>query len=109
MNHQPHLSPARQELVVHVARLRYGCIENIVIRRGEPDLSEICVVRDVKLGGRESPRAQPCESTDLKRQFSHLWEVLNGLGDQCVAKLDVQDGLPFRIRVYETPAKRHLS
>jgi hypothetical protein len=109
MTHQPRLSPARQELVVHVARLRYGCIENIIMHRGEPDLSRIRVLRDVKLGRLEGPPAQPCDNTVPKMQYRHLWEVMDDVRDGYVVRLEVQDGLPFRVRVYEKPAKRRAS
>jgi hypothetical protein len=109
MTHRPHLSPARQELVVLVARLRYGCIENIIMHRGEPDLSRIRVLQDVKLGRLEGSPAQPCDDATEKMQYRHLWEVLDDVRDGYVVRLEVQDGLPFRVRVYGAPAKLRAS
>ena len=109
MIHKPQLSPARRALVERTTRLRYGCIENILVHQGEPDLSRIQVLRDVKLGRRTSPRTPPGEGKALKGQFSHLWEILDEIGDGRIAMLEVQDGLPYRIGVDESPLYRRVS
>jgi hypothetical protein len=91
MIHTPQLSPGRRALVEAAADIQYGCLENIPFRQGEPDVSRMRVVRDVKLGRRESPRARVCQSTVLKRQFSELWEHLD------------------RAQNYQSPPKRRAS
>lgn len=109
MIHKPPLSPGRRALVEAATRIQHGCLQNIPFSEGEPDVSRMRVLRDVKLGSRESPRARDCQNTVLKRQFSRLWEILDGSQDGRIVAIEIQDGLPYRIRYYETPPKRRAS
>jgi hypothetical protein len=109
MIHKPQLSPGRRALVEAAARIQHGCLQSIPFRQGEPDVSRMRVLRDVKLGSHESPRARDCQSTVLKQQFSRLWEILDGSQDGRIVAIEIQNGLPYRIRYYDSPVKRRGS
>jgi hypothetical protein len=101
-----HLSHERQELVRLMRRVRYGRIEGIVVRDGEPLLaaSPIQVTREFKFPSPDPNRGEPERDFLLKAQVLELFQRFEQLGRGTVAALEVRDGLPFRMFVTEASA-----
>ena len=95
------LSPARKRLVEMMQRLNFGQIEDLEIRRGEPQFSPSPrVVQDIKLGGENGPRPEAqAENFFLKSQVIELFQHLDRVGDGTVVCLDVKHGLPFKVAI----------
>ena len=103
MIHKRMLSPARRALVDLMFETYYGSIENLIVRGGEPVLRPAPrVLKDVRLGRRESKRpvTNPKDFV-LKTQHVDLFEHLDAMRDGVICRIDIQAGLPFRIRVPE--------
>jgi hypothetical protein len=100
MNKQT-LSKPRQQLVELMSEIHYGSIENLTIHDCEPILRPAPrIVRDVMLGKRETkrPKKSP-EDFVLKAQHEDLFEQLDELRDGKIDRIEIQAGLPFRIRL----------
>ncbi len=92
------LPPASQRLVRAVERLRFGRIDNLVLRDGTPVWSARPeVVCEVKLGSPGGPRPARSDDFELSAQWVDLFERLAELGSGRVHRLEVQNGLPFRV------------
>ena len=101
MTRKQSLSPNRQQLVVLMTEIDYGSIENLVIRDHEPVFYPAPrIVRDVMLGKRDKKRL-PRTAADfvLKAQHEDLFEQFDELHDGQIDRIEIQAGLPFRIRV----------
>ncbi|MCE9530362.1 MAG: hypothetical protein K8T89_04405 [Planctomycetes bacterium] len=99
------LSPARFHLV-HVLRLlRFGHLENLIIANRDPIwLPTPRIVREVKLGSRAEPIPAEHDDFDLKLQWTELFTHFDAIGDGVIERLEVQNGLPFRIAFDEVVA-----
>lgn len=95
------LSQADKDLVDLMYEIYYGSIENLSIRGGQPVLHPAPrILRDVRLGRRESKRpVRSRQDFTLKAQHIDLLQQFKELGDGIIVRIDVQAGLPFRIRV----------
>lgn len=95
------VSPARRKLIELMSQIHYGCIENLTIRDGEPVfLPAPRIVRDVMLGKGDTKR-RPTSQQDfiLKAQHEDLFKQFDELRDGKIDRIEIQAGLPFRIRV----------
>lgn len=95
------LSPARRALIDLMCETYYGSIRKLMVTDGEPVLKPAPrVVRDVRLGQRKAkPATARPEEFRLKTQVVELFEQLDALGTGVIERIDIQAGLPFRIRV----------
>lgn len=95
------VSKPRQQLIELMSEIHYGSIENLMIIGREPVLHpKPRIVRDVVLGKRDTKR--PVKSREdfvLKAQHEDLFEQLDELEDGKIDRIEVQAGLPFRIRI----------
>ncbi len=93
------LSAGRRHLVEVMQRLNFGQIEDLEIRRGEPQFNPAPrMVQDIKLGGENGPRPEfRVEDFLLKSQVIELFQHLDRVGDGTVLCLDVKHGLPFKL------------
>jgi len=100
------LSPARQRLVEMMQDLNFGRIEGLVVRGGEPVFDQPpWVVREVKLGGENSPRPEAAKADFvLKAQVRELFAQMNAMREGIVATIEVKHGLPFKMTIEEVPA-----
>jgi hypothetical protein len=101
-----HLSTARRQLLILMARVNFGRIESFAVIGGEPALNdpEIRVYREVKLGGDAENGARPEVAEPdfkLKAQVLHLFAQFDQLQDGRVEVLHVRHGLPFSMEVRE--------
>ena len=95
------LSPARKELIDLMSDIHYGSIENLLVRGGEPVLQPPPrIVHDVRLGRHEiKPSVRNRSDFALKAQLVDLFKRLDSISDGVIDRIDIQAGLPFRIRV----------
>jgi hypothetical protein len=97
------LLPAQAELVGLMQKLDFGIIEGLVIRDGLPVLKpRPRVVRDVKFGAGTGRRSE-AGLTDfaLKANVQELLDTFASLGNATVRRLEIKQGLPFRMQVEE--------
>jgi hypothetical protein len=81
-------------------KIRYGRIERLLVRDGEPDLSGIRWRRTVKLGGENGPH--PCTDTRdfaLRREVIDFFRGLRELGDAELTDIEIRNGIPFKFDV----------
>ncbi len=100
------LRPGERRLVREMQRLRFGRIENLPVRRGEPVFEPGLTrsLRKIKLRAANRPHpAMAAGDTQLKSEVVELLEHLRGIGDGLVRSLTVIDGLPFDLDVEEEP------
>lgn len=97
------LSPSSRRLVRLMQRINFGCIQELIIRQGEPCFDPPPrVYRDVKFGADNAQRPELALSVFvLKKQVIELFSEFSELGDGVVLWLEVRHGLPFRMRVEE--------
>jgi hypothetical protein len=93
------LSAPRQRLLELFQRLNFGRVEGLAVRAGEPVLAPPPrVVRDVKFGGENGPRAEfGAGDFRLKAQAAELFAYLDDLRDGTIDVIEVKNGLPFRM------------
>lgn len=97
------LSPPERRLVEVMQRMNYGRIEGLVVREGQPVVDPPPrIVCEIKFGAKGSPepRQRGGEFT-LKAQVQQLFAYFARMGNGTVEKIEVQDGLPFRMNVEE--------
>ncbi|NLH48812.1 MAG: hypothetical protein GX444_09440 [Myxococcales bacterium] len=97
------LSPARQKLLRLMQSVNFGRIEQLRMSGGEPVFAPPPrVIREIKFGADNGPRPEQ-DLTDftLKTQHCELFATLDRMGDRTVESLEVQHGLPFRIKFEE--------
>lgn len=95
------LSAAWVELLECMQLIRFGAIENLSIRGGEPVFDPPpCVVQDVKMSSENGPRPE-LKLTDfaLKKQIQVFVDHIEAIHNGRIRRLEVQDGLPFRMWV----------
>jgi len=97
------LSSARQRLVRLMQQIHFGCIENLRVTHGDPLWHPPPgVTRDVVIGRQGSPHRPTSDDFALKQKVINLFALFDDRQELDVARLEVQDGLPFRIAIRET-------
>lgn len=101
------LSPAQRRLVTEMQRIRFGCIEHLAIRNGQPVFvpGVTRTVRTILIEGTNDPHpAAGDANTVLKAKVVKLLQHLESIGDGVVRVLQINDGLPPRtVDVEEEP------
>ncbi len=97
------LSQSRRRLVSTIQNIRFGAIENLVITNGEPVLSpDTYMIRDKKFGKSDTHAGFDArESPFGKDHFSQLFGEFSRINNGVISLLEIQNGLPFRIRTKE--------
>ena len=97
------LSPARQRLLRLMQTVNFGRIEQLRVSGGDPVFAPPPrVIREIKFGAENGPRPeQDLSDFTLKTQHCELFATLDRMGDRTVESLEVQHGLPFRIKYEE--------
>ena len=85
-------------------KLNCGSIENLVVRDGEPIFDPLPkITKSIILADATRPRAEFSEADfTFKREFIGLFRVLDRVGTGTIDLLEVQDGLPIRMRMDDT-------
>lgn len=97
------LSRPRQLLLTLLSRLRYGRVEMLHVRDGEPCFDPApTLITVVKIGGRNEAHDQATgRDFRLRQQHVELFEALDRHRDCVVRRLEVIDGLPFSLHIEE--------
>jgi hypothetical protein len=95
------LTPSRKRLLELMQQIRFGRIEGLAVRAGEPVLEPaLIVVREVKFAAENGPRPEASlQDFVLKHQHRDLFTLLDEMGDGTIATLTVKHGLPFHAEV----------
>jgi len=82
-------------------KLKFGRIERLAIRNGEPLFDPPPrIVREVKFGGENVPPLEKASATfALKSQVIDLFRQLDGISFGQIEVLEIKHGLPFRMLV----------
>jgi hypothetical protein len=93
------LTGPRQRLVELMRRIKFGRIERLVIRGGEPVINPPPqIVREHKFGVSKPAQPHPqANASALKSEVVELFETLSNIQDGEVQALEVRHGLPFRL------------
>lgn len=94
------LSGEQRGLLALFQRIRYGRVERLLVRDGEPVLAGVRWKRTVKVGGDNSPH--PCAEADdfaLRHEVAEFFRLLQELGDAELTDVEVRNGLPFTFAV----------
>ena len=97
------LSPQGQRLLVLMQEMHFGRIERLVVRCGDPVFDPPPrLVREIRLGGTDGSRPEiRSQDFTLKSQVVDLFAQLRRLGNGTVESLEIQHGLPFRMKLEE--------
>jgi hypothetical protein len=97
------LSVARRRLVNLMSRLRFGRLEGLDVRSGEPLFSPPPrVFRELKFESSSEPQTvRTSRDFAVKREVIELFKLLDRIGDGRVLILTIRGGLPFRAQVEE--------
>ena len=95
------LTPARQRLVEVMQEIRYGRLEGLAVRDGEPVFEPPpCAVRQIVFGKDNGPRtARKQDGFALKQSVAELFEVFDRERSLSIQELVINDGLPVRMTV----------
>ena len=99
------LSPSRRRLVNNIRRIYFGHIDCLRVRNGDtvwdppPD-----IYSGYKYDGTDRPLAiHEQETGELKKHFVNLFTEFDERQNFTITRLMIQDGLPLRREVKETP------
>jgi len=101
------LSRPRLDLVGKMQELEYGWIEHLQVVKGEPVLQPPPrIVHNVHLGkARPGGQAPPDSGFQLKKQIVELFDLFDREQTFKIEKLEVHDGLPFKIDYPDSAGK----
>jgi hypothetical protein len=94
------LSSGQRELLALLQQIRYGRVERLLVRDGEPLLAGARWRRTVKVGGDNAPH--PCtDAADfaLRHEVAEFFRLLQQLGGAELTDVEVRNGLPFTFAV----------
>lgn len=96
-----HLTAAQRTLLLIMREHRFGRIENLVIRSGQPVLERATrLVRVARLGNKGDGSATPItDEFEVKQAVRDLFQELASLHDGTVVRLEFKHGLPFLLEV----------
>ncbi len=99
------LSFEGQALVEQMQQINFGRIEHLLVRNGQPVWTDNSrVIRKVKFGGQNAPRAESGYSDfELKQQVVDLFAQLERIGNGLIRSLEIKYGLPFAMDIEEFP------
>ena len=97
------LSRDQQRLIEVFQRVRYGRIQRLQIRNGQPVLGpDLRWIRMVKVLGANDPHPLVKAADFLLRQEAvSFFQLLESIGDGEIQNLEVRNGLPFTFEVEE--------
>ncbi len=100
------LSAPRRRLVEAMQEMNYGEIHDLAVRGGDPAFDPPPrITRVIKIGGENSPRPELAKQDFvLRREVIEFFIHLERLGDGIVRHVEVQRGLPFKVRIEEVMA-----
>lgn len=100
------LSPDKARLVRLFQTINFGRIEELEVRKGEPQFSPAPrIFVEVKLDSEDGPRPESRLSDfALRRPVDRFFEQISRLENGTIERIDVRHGLPFRMVVEAAPS-----
>ena len=100
------LTAAQARLVETMQKLNYGQIRDLTIRGGDPVFDPLPrITRVIRIGGENSPRPELAKKDFvLRHEIIEFFTHLERMGDGVVRHVEVQRGLPFKVRIEEVLA-----
>jgi hypothetical protein len=96
------LSASPRRLLALICGNHFGRIEGLEIRGGQPVFDPPPrIVLEFKFGAGDGARPRPAGEFVLKSAMAELFGCLAGFADAVVELLEIQHGLPFRMRVHD--------
>jgi hypothetical protein len=97
------LSRAQRDFLALLQRIRYGRVERLLVRGGEPVLAGVRWKKTVKVGG-DNAQHPFVDAADfaLRREVVEFFRLLRELGDAELTDVEVRNGLPFTFAVCGT-------
>lgn len=97
------ISPARRRLLALIVATRYGRVEDLHVRGGQPQfVPGPRVTRTVKIAGHRAPDAPPpAPHCALRREWLELFAELDTLGDGIIRRIEVANGRPLFLEVVD--------
>lgn len=98
------LSPSQRRLLNLMQAINFGRIERLRVQSGQPVFDPAPrVLRDIKIGAENGPRAESeLSEFTLRREFVDLFEQLAHAESGVVHCLVVRHGLPFSLSIETT-------
>ena len=97
-----HLSLAKRRLLKVMREVGHGRVEAFSIHHGEPRLDPAPrVVYELRVPGTGATSRPRSEGGPLQAAVEELFRLFTRIGSAWVERLEVRDGLPFRIAVEE--------
>lgn len=95
------LTPARKRLIELMQEIRYGRIERLLIRDGEPVFDPPPAVLRMFLLGRENAAhaARGSDDFTLKKKTMELFGIFDRERSLTIQELIIENGLPVRMTV----------
>ncbi|MFO0903711.1 MAG: hypothetical protein U0939_11965 [Pirellulales bacterium] len=92
------LTPAKRWLVHRMHQTYFGTMQNLLVRDGEPVIEPPPRTKQAyKLGGKRNPPKVVAQEFALKQQHVELFELMESKRNGVIAKLTIQEGLPFLV------------
>ncbi len=100
-----HLSGPRRRLVQMMQKLGYGRIKRLAVEDGEPVLSPPPTRERFHVFGRKKRPPRDTRPADfvLKNKLVELFEIFDRERTLVIKELAIEDGLPVRMTVAESP------
>jgi hypothetical protein len=90
------LSPEQRELLLLLQRIRYGRIECLEVRDGQPYLKGVRWTQKVKVLGDQAPHpAIQLDDFTFHQELSAFFQQFKRLGHGQVINLEIRNGIPF--------------
>lgn len=96
------LSKARLRLVTLLSHIRFGRLENLSVRNGEPVFDpDLRVVRTVKIAGTQQQPRRQSEAHTVGREVTDLLALLDTMGTGMIGRIEIAHGLPLFVELRE--------
>ena len=96
----PNLSEAERKLLRLMSDVGFGRIKQLRVINGQPNFSNIRIIRDIKLGAQDDVQ-RPSGDFALKRELRAFFTVLRRLDAAIIRKVEIRHGLPAHLQVEE--------
>jgi len=93
------LSEPCRRLVDEMRRLKYGRIENLSFRNGQPIFDGTEEITEEFAFGKQTKQRSPQDDFELKANIVELLETLSKIRDGTISSLCIQNGLPIQMYV----------
>ena len=101
IRHFRELPRNHQTLLRRFQETGWGTVENLIVREGQPILPGLRIRKTIRLKSRDrSPSLQKGDFV-LKDEHIEFLQILREMGNGCIARIEVRDGLPAEVSMEE--------